>query len=59
MKCSLRKLCVKARFVLTIFKILLFKGWLELSTVQQSTVSERVKVSAKNRKKYSDFVEIS
>ena len=45
---SLKMVMVKAMFILTTFKILLFKGRLILTLSQQGTGSERVKFLVKN-----------
>ena len=46
-------------FTITAFEILLFECMSVLSTAKQFIGSERVKISVKNQKNYSAFVEIS
>ena len=54
---SFKTVIVKATFIVTVFEILLFEARSVLPPSQWDTGSERVKVSVKKQKKYSDFVE--
>ena len=56
---SLKKVLVKAMFILTAFEIMLFKCRLVLTPSQWGTGSERVKFLVKKLKKVSAFVEIA